>query len=327
MPYPTRVLTPALAACWALATPAAALAEAPRVVTDLPAVHSLAAQVMDGIATPELLLERGASPHHYQLRPSQASALAKADLVLWISPELTPWMGRAVSAIAGSESQLQLSKVPGLHVQDFAEEGAVHDDHEHEHEHDDHNDDGDHDHIHEGQDPHLWLDPENARLWLDVIANRLSAIDPEHSVAYSANAATARQQLEALETDLNARLAPVADTSFAVFHDAYGYFTGHFGLHQAHPLALGDATTPSAARLAALRETIRSEQLRCVFPEAQHDPRLMERVIEGTDAALGEPLDPSGSSLEPGPELYSNLLIGMAQNLTECLQRAPDAEN
>ena len=65
-----------------LATPA--LADVPKVMTDLPVVHSLTAQVMGDLGTPDILLDKGADPHHFQLKPSQARALSQADLVLWI---------------------------------------------------------------------------------------------------------------------------------------------------------------------------------------------------------------------------------------------------
>ena len=61
-----------------LATATPALAEVPQVVTDIPPVHSLVAQVMGDLGQPELLLAKGADEHDFQLRPSQAGAVAGA---------------------------------------------------------------------------------------------------------------------------------------------------------------------------------------------------------------------------------------------------------
>ncbi len=58
---------------------------------------------MDGVGTPDLLLDRGADPHHFQLRPSQARAVAGAGLVVWIGPDLTPWLGRTTDALSDGQ--------------------------------------------------------------------------------------------------------------------------------------------------------------------------------------------------------------------------------
>ncbi|MFB2532600.1 zinc ABC transporter substrate-binding protein [Paracoccus sp. p3-h83] len=324
MTRPTAALPASFIAALAL-TAAPALA-APQVVTDIPAVQSLTAAVMQGVGEPALLLDRGASPHHFQLRPSQAAALDGADLVIWLSPHLTPWMARAVTALPKADAVLQLDQAPGLYTQAYGAEDddgghGGHDDHGHAHDHDhDHGHDHDHDgHDHSGTDPHLWLDPSNARLWLGVIRDRLAAIDPENAATYAANAERADAELAALDGELAAQLAPIKDKPFAVFHDAYGYFTGHYGLRPAVSVALGDAALPGAQRLAGLRDQMAEGHVACAFPEAQHDPKLIDQLIEGTAVTRGAALDPSGSTLEPGAALYPALLRGMAQVLTDCL--------
>ena len=98
------IISPAIATL-AFALPA--LAEVPKVVTDIHPVHALVAQVMGDLGTPDLLLERGASEHDFQLRPSQAASLADADLVVWIGPELTPWLNRALDGIGENGAELR----------------------------------------------------------------------------------------------------------------------------------------------------------------------------------------------------------------------------
>ena len=70
----------------------AAQADVPRVATDIAPVHSLVAMVMEGVGTPDLIIPSGATPHSYAMRPSEARALAQADMVIWIGPALTPWL-------------------------------------------------------------------------------------------------------------------------------------------------------------------------------------------------------------------------------------------
>lgn len=308
-----------------------AVAEVPRVVTDIPPVHSLVAQVMGDLGAPVLLTERGANPHDMALRPSQAAAVQEAGLVVWIGPELTPWLVRALDGLGPEVPRLGLLAAPGTELREYGEddhdhdhedhdhEGHAHDDHaDHDHEgHDDHAHD-DHGHSHEGTDPHAWLDPANAQLWLGLIAGELGRLDPPNAAAYAANAATAAEALAAEEAWIAALLEPLHDRPFVVFHDAYGYFAGHFGLTVAGSISLGDAAAPGAARLRELQAEIGAQGL-CVFPEANHDARLAAQLAEAAGARLGPPLDPEGMTLEPGPGLYAALLGGLAEGIADCL--------
>jgi zinc transport system substrate-binding protein len=143
---------PAAALAALIAATAPARAEVPAVVTDIAPVHSLVAQVMGDLGAPVLLLDRGADPHSFQLRPSQAAALSGADLVFWIGPELTPWLDRALQGTGSTGTAVSLLRVEGVTLRSYAE-GADHGDHGHDHEaaaaQDDHGHDHDHDHDHD----------------------------------------------------------------------------------------------------------------------------------------------------------------------------------
>lgn len=308
----------------------AAQAEVPRVVTDIPPVQSLVAQVMGDLGTPVLLLTKGASEHDFQLRPSQAAELADAQLVVWIGPELTPWLDRALQGLGEGNDRLALLSVAGTTLKTYSEDGSHrHDDHDeadHEDaEHDDEAHDAEHDetghdedHNHSGTDPHAWMDVDNARLWLGAIAAELIKLDPDNAATYRANAAAADVALAGLDADLTARFAAVKYRPVVVFHDAYGYLADQYGLQVFGSIALGDATAPGAARLAALRDAAAEGQVLCIFPEVQHDAGLAEQVAEGSNAVLAEPLDPVGSSLDAGPALYAALMTGLADTISGC---------
>jgi zinc transport system substrate-binding protein len=324
MRYTISFLTASALAC--LVAPVAA--EVPRVITDIPPVQALVAQAMGGLGQPQLLLDKGADAHSFQLRPSQAAALAEADLVVWIGPEMTPWLDRAVEGLASDVAQMRLLEAEGTHLRSFGEAGTPdHDDHAdeagHDHAAEPAAEDGhEHDHAHEGVDPHAWLDPGNARLWLDLIAAELARLDPANAATYQANAAQAGAEIAALDARLEAALSPVRDKPFAVFHDAYGYFADHYGLTIAGTVALGDAAPPGAAHLAELQARLGKAQ--CIFPETQHDPKMVETIAADTGLRIGGPLDPEGAGLEPGPQVYGAILSGLSDTLIACLdQPAP----
>ena len=317
-----------------------AVAEVPRVVTDIPPVHSLVAQVMGDLGAPVLLLEPGADEHSFQLRPSQAAALNDASVVFWIGPDLTPWLERALETAPDTVGRVALLGAGGSATRDYATdeaehaegEGAEHaegeaQDHDAEHDHEaeagaaegTHDHEEEHDHAHGGVDPHAWLAPANATVWVGVIAAELARLDPENAATYAANAATATAVIAAADAKTRATLAPLADRPFVVFHDAYGYFVDSYGLTLAGAVAEGDAADPGAARVAALRDMVAAGGAVCLFPEAQHDPALLAQMTEGTVARIGGALDPVGSTLEPGPQMYGALLTGMAATIATCL--------
>lgn len=305
--------TISLAGATVLALAVTAQAEVPQVVTDMVPVQGLVAMVMGDLGTPRALAAAGGDAHHVQMRPSQAAALAGAGLVVWVGPEMTPWLDQAIAGTAPDVPQLRLLAVPGSHLQDF---GAA-DAHDHgaaEPETDDHAG-----HSHAGLDPHAWLDPGNGALWLTAIAAELGRIDPENAATYAANAAAGRAAIAAADQAIAARLAPVQDRPFVVFHDAYGYFTGHYGLRVAGSVALGDAAAPGAAHLAQLRETAGEVGALCLFPEAGHDPRMIAQLAESVGGHLGGVLDPEGAAVAPGPGAYVAVLQGLAETLAGCL--------
>ena len=339
------IISPAVASL-AFAMPA--LAEVPKVITDIHPVHALVAQVMGDLGTPELLLERGASEHDFQLRPSQAASLADADLVVWIGPELTPWLERALDGIGKGGARLGLLAVQGTETRAFSEDGAhaghdhgaeekaAADDHDHDHGHEetaqaahDHGHEEtasaehDHGHSHDGADPHAWLDPANAQVWLAAIAAELGRLDTANAATYTANAEAAIARVQALDAEVAQILAPVQGKPLVVYHDAYGYFAAHYGLDVFGSVALGDATAPGAARLSELRAGVEAGTPVCLFPEAQHDPALITQLAEGTGAKVGAALDPNGSTQEPGPAAYDGLLRSLAQAMADCVAATP----
>ncbi len=295
-------------------------AEAPKVVTDIAPVHSLVAMVMGDIAAPEVLLPQGADPHDFQLRPSQAQALSEAALVLWIGPELSPWLARGLDGLGAQARSVPLLAAEVTETRAFAEGADDHDhDHGHGHGQEEHKGATPDAHGEEGIDPHAWLDPENARNWLGLIAAELSALDTENSATYAANAAAGRAEIDRVEAQITATLAPVKDKPFAVFHDAYGYFIGHFGLQHRGSLREGDAAAPGAAHVKALEAVLAKEAAVCLFPEINHNSAGAEQLAQATGAKLGRALDPAGTTLEPGPALYGQMMLDLANALTECL--------
>lgn len=292
----------------------------PNVVASTKPVHSLVAAVMAGVGEPGLIVKGSASPHTYSLRPSDAAALENADIVFWTGHGMELFLADALDTLSTKAETVELADAEGItllpvreggafehhsHGDGHAEEGHEHEEHGHAHE--------------EGEgDMHFWLDPENAKLMVTDIAKVLSAADPDNAAKYNANAETEIAALGALETEINASLIGVKDKPFIVFHDAYQYFEKRFGLDVAGSITVSPEVMPGAARVDQLRTKVKELGATCVFAEPNFEPTIVKTIIEGTNAKAGV-LDPEGSALTEGPDLYANLLRALATGLVDCL--------
>lgn len=295
----------------ALAVPA--IADPPRVVADIPVTASLVSAVMGDLGVPQTLVAAGQDAHDLQLKPSQAAGLQNADLMVWIGPQMTGWLDSATRGLDPAHV-LTLLEVPGTVLRDFAPASQPV-----QHRHDAHDGAQGDQHAHDGIDPHAWLDPANGQVWLETIARELSARDPANAAAYAANARATAARLADLDDRIAAQLEPVAGKGFVVSHDAYGYFTDHYGLTPALAVAGVSGGSPGAAHLSDLRAQLSAGGAACAFPEANQDSRSLRMAIEGTDVRLGDALDPEGSTGTPGPDLYPSILTGLADTLAACL--------
>lgn len=294
---------------------------APNVVASIKPVHSLVAAVMEGVGEPKLLVTGNASPHTYALRPSDAGALEAADIVFWTGHGMELFLADALNTLAADATSIEFAEVDGLALLPVREGGAFaeHAHEEGEHAHEEHaKETGDHDHAEGEADLHFWLDPANAKVMVTAIADTLSAADPENAAAYAANAERELAELDALTAELQQTLAPVAGEPFIVFHDAYQYFENRFGLTLAGSITVSPEATPGAQRIGELKARVTELGATCVFAEPQFEPAIISAITEGTEARSGV-LDPEGGLLTAGPDLYPQLLRGLAVSLVECL--------
>jgi zinc transport system substrate-binding protein len=167
-------------------------------------------------------------------------------------------------------------------------------------------------------DTHVWLDPVNAQAITRAAAAALADADPANAATYRENADAQVDALDALVAELDAMLAPVRDRPFVVFHDAYQYFEARFDLAGVGSITISPSVQPGAERIRDIRTLLESLDAACVFAEPQFEPALVDRLVEGTDAASGV-LDPLGADLPAGPDLYATLLRQNAQAIRDCL--------
>ena len=306
------------AALCGLAAVHAPTVHATEVVVSIKPIHSLVAGVMGDAGEPRLMVTATASPHTYQMRPSDAEMLSAADLIVWIGEGMEMFLDRPIAVLGTGAEVVTLHEAAGMELLPNREGGIWHDE-EHDEERELHVDEhDDHGHDHAEFDMHVWLDPGNAARIVEIVRDALVRIDPGRAETFRANADAMRVRIHGLESSLRERLAPVRQRAFVVFHDAYGYFEHAFGLNGKGAVAVDPSRLPGARRIAELRGALAEHDVRCVFTEPQFEPDLVETVIEGTGVRTAA-LDPLGVDVEPGPDAWFETMRGLGDAVADCL--------
>ncbi|MBL0373127.1 zinc ABC transporter substrate-binding protein [Rhizobium sp. KVB221] len=300
----------------AAAQTAAAYA-APDVIVSIKPIHSLVASIMKGVGEPGLIVDGVASPHTYQMKPSDAGRLQGADIVFWVGHDLEKFLEKPLESLGSKAKIVELDDAPGLVKLPTRESGTFEPHADEDHATGGHEADA-HDHGEE-VDLHFWLSTTNAKAIAAEIEKALIDIDPGNTQHYAKNLENLNNSLDALATEIAGTIAPVKDKPFIVFHDAYQYFEKEFGVAVAGSITVSPEAMPGAARISEIHDKVKALKTTCVFAEPQFEPKLIAVVLEGTDAKTGT-LDPEAGSLKAGEGLYGEMMLGIAKSLRDCLE-------
>jgi len=290
-----------------------------KVVTSIKPIHSLASYLMDGINKPDLIVDGYSSPHGFSLKPSHAKMLQDADLIFWVGEGLENFLIKPLDSIAKKAEKIELLEIKGLKKLKFREKN-IFDEHDHGHEEDGHKEDDHDDHGHEGHahgeyDPHIWLDPINAKIILNEMAEHLIENDKKNASIYKSNLDKVLNDIDKLIIDVMSELNK--DISFIVFHDAYQYFENRFNVSVLGAFTVNTDVMPGAEQLSEIREIIEHDKVSCIFSEPQFNPDIINTVAKDMDIKTGV-LDPLGATLDPGKGLYFKLIKNMSKSFKSC---------
>ncbi|MDA7604947.1 zinc ABC transporter substrate-binding protein [Candidatus Pelagibacter sp.] len=311
-----------------------------KVVTSIKPLHSLASYLMDGVGKPDLIVDGYASPHGFSMKPSHAKMLQDADLIFWVGEDLENFLEKPLNSIAKKAEKIELMDIKGLNVLSFRERNIFdeHDDHDDHEGHakkkkDDHDDHDDHDghtkkkkddhddhddhegHGHGEYDPHIWLDPINAKVILKEMTEHLIENDSKNASTYKSNLDKALKDINKLTMDVMTELNQ--SVSSIVFHDAYQYFEKRFNVNILGAFTVNTDVMPGAEQLAQIREIIEHDKVSCVFSEPQFNPDIIKAVAKDMNIKTGV-IDPLGATLDPGRDLYFDLIRNMSASFKGC---------
>ena len=184
------------------------------------------------------------------------------------------------------------------------------------HKEDGHDDHDDHEGHHHGEfDPHIWLDPINAKIILNEMFEHLIENDAKNTSTYKSNLEKALKDIDKLTMEVMTELNQ--STSSIVFHDAYQYFEERFNVNVLGAFTVNTDVMPGAEQLAEIREIIEHDKVSCIFSEPQFNPDIINAVAKDMDIKTGV-LDPLGATLDPGKGLYFDLIRNMSKSFKGC---------
>lgn len=227
------------------------------------------------------LVPAGASPHTYELKPSQVTQVARANLLVLNGVGFEYWADKLVKAVDN----------PALVVVDTSKGIPILEADEDEHAT---RQDG---HGHSGGNPHIWLDPRQAMVQVGHIRDALVRADSDHAAVYRENATRFLSELEDLDREIIAEVEGWGSRQFIAFHPAWVYFARRYGLEQVGVIEASPGREPSPVELARIVQTAKRIGARAIFAEPQFSSRAAEIIARESGAQVLF-LDPLGSSLK-----------------------------
>lgn len=291
-----------------LALPPLAHGAENEVIASIKPLHSLVKNIMGDTGEPGLLVDGSRSPHGFQLKPSQRKQIEHAKVIFYVGDGLEGFLVDALQSAPPSLRAVALEKESGMRLLSQRNAAVW--------------EPGRHDAFIFSKtspfpDPHLWMNVENAKIIVNAIVRELTALHPENTAIYEANAALTVKRLNALDQALREESQGIQNIAYIVYHDAFQYFEAAYGLKSVGALTAEPEQAPGAQRLSRVSKKIEEAKVTCVFTEPQFNPRLVQAL--GDKAVLRTyVLDEHGAEIDKGAELYFTLMRRLMEGFRRC---------
>lgn len=250
-----------------------------RVLTSFYPMYDFACKIGGDCIDVTNMVPSGTEPHDWEPSTNDLKNLEKADVFIYNGADMEPWA-----------DDLLVSRSDTLHVVEASENVELRTtdgEHEHAHEHEDA------DHHHGDFDPHVWLDPENAKIEMEAIRDALCAADPENSTVFQSNYEKYAAELDALDAEFREKLAPLPNRTIVVAHEAFGYLCDAYGLTQVGIEGLSPDSEPDPGRMAEVIDFVREHSISTIFFEELVSSKVAEAIASetGAQAKMLSPLE------------------------------------
>lgn len=241
------------------------------------------------------LVPTGTEPHDWEPSPSDITKLETGDMLVYNGAGMESWVDDVVKSLSNQDLVLvEASK--GLTLL------------EGHHEEEEHEDGDEEEHDHGKFDPHVWMDPLNAKKEMETIKNALINIDPKNENYYEENYNTYSKQMDELNKEFKETVAGFSKKDIVVAHEAYGYLCNAYGLNQIPIEGLGAESEPSSSRMVEIVEFAKENSVNVIFFEDLVSPKVAETIAEevGASTEVLSPLEGlSQENIDDGKEYIS----------------------
>ena len=265
-----------------------------RVLTSFYPMYDFACKIGGDCIDVTNMVPSGTEPHDWEPSTNDLKNLEKADVFIYNGADMEPWADDLLVSRSDTLRVVEASENVELRTTDG--------EHEHAHEHEDA------DHHHGDFDPHVWLDPENAKIEMEAIRDALCAADPENSTVFQSNYEKYAAELDALDAEFREKLAPLPNRTIVVAHEAFGYLCDAYGLTQVGIEGLSPDSEPDPGRMAEVIDFVREHSISTIFFEELVSPKVAEAIASetGAQAKMLSPLEGlSDEQAAAGAEYFS----------------------
>lgn len=250
-----------------------------RVLTSFYPMYDFACKIGGDCIDVTNMVPSGTEPHDWEPSTNDLKNLEKADVFIYNGADMEPWADDLLVSRSDTLRVVEASENVELRTTDG--------EHEHAHEHEDA------DHHHGDFDPHVWLDPENAKIEMEAIRDALCAADPENSTVFQSNYEKYAAELDALDAEFREKLASLPNRTIVVAHEAFGYLCDAYGLTQVGIEGLSPDSEPDPGRMAEVIDFVREHSISTIFFEELVSPKVAEAIASetGAQAKMLSPLE------------------------------------
>ena len=282
----------------------------PRILTTIKPLQMIVYELSLGVFQPDRLLPDGFTPHDYHLKPRDRQAVQEADLIVWLGPEMEPYLNALVEQYtdaSGTENltakAVNVLAIPGIKK---LPSRAI------SHHRGGHSGDGHHEEDHGAEDGHIWLSPENVSLMAEYLGKKLIEMDAVHKDRYEENLALFLAKIEALDLT-----SSKGSNAFLVYHDAFQYLE-HALQRYAHEIIVSDAEdTPGIRHIIGVQKAIQKEGIECVVVGNLYNKSLLDKLF-GYRVYRTATIDALASDVVLGRDSYADFLQKVSHQLLSC---------
>ena len=259
------------------------------IATTVRPLQLIAESIVGESGTVTSIVGRQDSPHQFVLTPSDRLAIASADLLIWIGPELEVYLADFLNDESRSGSIITVLENPALTIHKINDE----------------------------IDAHFWLNSDNGIALAKEIKDRLIEIDQARSAQYQSRFESFVAEIETTNRDLTERFS-TNHNNYLVYHNAYQYFERQFGLQHSVALLADPETQPGIQHILRTRELVENSMPNCLLVEPESSMELATTLTDGMDIRTVS-VDHLGYDVLPSDNPYRQLLLQVAESFESCI--------